>query len=250
MWIDTRPPTSDTNSSPNYGSYEDFITTFNENYKPTDTRRTAMDQLDSLKQGNLPANEFVTKFKLLARQAGLLGTTPGTASDPADMLLRSKFQGAMNQPLWLKISTEQAPPTTLEEWCTQAIVRDDQWRTAQRRTLNVRGFRAFGKGRPTTSTNRVTVNRLTPEQLEEARKKGLCFFCGVQGHRANDCPTKPARSKPKTLFKKKEGRKPSATQAFASIKNIVADMEPDQLEELEEQMNELDLSSIDNTNPF
>jgi hypothetical protein len=209
-----------------------------------------MDQLDTLKQGSMPANEFVTKFKLIARQAGLLGTTAGTANDPADMLLRAKFQSAMNQPLWLKISTEQTPPTTLEEWCTQAITRDDQWRTAQRRTLNVRGLRNFGKGKPTTSTNRVTVNRLTPEQLEEARKKGLCFFCGIQGHRANECPTKPARSKPKTLFKKKEARKPSATQAFASIKNIVAGMEPDQLEELEEQMNELDLSSIDNTNPF
>jgi hypothetical protein len=137
MWIDSRPPTSDTNSAPAYGTYNDFITTFNENYKPTDTRRTAMDQLDMLKQGSMPANEFVTKFKLIARQAGLLGTTPGTATDPADMLLRAKFQSAMNQPLWLKISTEQTPPTTLEEWCTQAITRDDQWRTAQRRTLNV-----------------------------------------------------------------------------------------------------------------
>jgi hypothetical protein len=66
MWIDARPPTSETNSTPAYGTYEDFITAFNENYKPTDTRQTAMDQLDSLKQGSLPANEFVTKFKLLA----------------------------------------------------------------------------------------------------------------------------------------------------------------------------------------
>jgi hypothetical protein len=137
MWIDSRPPTSDTNSAPSYGTYNDFVTTFNENYKPTDTRRTAMDRLNTLKQGSMPANEFVTKFKLVAREAGLLGTTPGTANDPTDMLLRSKFQSAMNQALWLKIGTEQSPPTTLEEWCTQAITRDDQWRTAQRRTLNL-----------------------------------------------------------------------------------------------------------------
>jgi hypothetical protein len=100
---------------------------FDQNYKPTDAGRMAMDWLDVLKQGSLPANEFVTKFKLLAREAKLLGTTPGTVDDPANMLLRSKFQSAMNQALWLKIGTEQNLPTTLEEWCTQAITRDDQW---------------------------------------------------------------------------------------------------------------------------
>jgi hypothetical protein len=66
MWLDSRPPTSDTDSTPFMGSYDDFITVFDQNYKPTDDKRTVMDQLDMLKQGSMPANEFVTKFKLLA----------------------------------------------------------------------------------------------------------------------------------------------------------------------------------------
>jgi hypothetical protein len=77
----------------------------------------------------------------------------------------------------------------------------------------------------------------------------LCFVCNTQGHRAADCPKKTNRPRTTRPFKKKEDKKTMATQAFAHIKKLVADMEQDQFEELAEQMNELELP-IDNQDPF
>jgi hypothetical protein len=107
-----------------------------------------MDKIDTLYRGNMKANEFVTKFKLLAREAGIPGTTPPTSpEDIADTLLRDKFQKQMNLKLWQKLMEDASPPTTFAEWCNRVITRDDQWRTAIRRQPNFQAFRGAGRGK-------------------------------------------------------------------------------------------------------
>jgi hypothetical protein len=74
-------------------------------------------------------------------------------------------------------------------------------------------------------------------------QKGLCFYCGAQGHRAIDCPQK--KNRPKKPFKKQEGPKPNTKEAFSHIKKLVAELEQDQFEELAERMNKLGLPTDD-----
>jgi hypothetical protein len=70
-----------TDPTVDYGTLDQFLQLFASNYKPTNQRRLSMDKLDSLQQGNMKANEFVTKFKLLTREAGILGATPPTSAE-------------------------------------------------------------------------------------------------------------------------------------------------------------------------
>jgi len=54
--------------------------------------------------------------------------------------------------------------------------------------------------------NRPTYRRLTPEERDRRMRSNLCLYCGAAGHRAADCPTRPAR--PSRL---------AATDGFAPI---------------------------------
>jgi len=41
--------------------------------------------------------------------------------------------------------------------------------------------------------NRPVYRRLTPEERDRRMRANLCLYCGTAGHRAIDCPTRPAR---------------------------------------------------------
>jgi hypothetical protein len=239
-WFESKPPRSATDPSVDYGTFDQFLQLFASNYKPTDQRRLSMDKLDSLQQGSMKANEFVTKFKLLAREAGILGATPPTSADDiADTLLRDRFQKQMNTRLWQKLMEDASPPTTFAEWCDRAIARDDQWHTAIRRQPNFQAFRGAGRGRG-PPINNVSIRRLTDEQYKEAMAKGTCFYCQGQGHIARECPKKKNQPRKKPFQKKPVG-KLNPKEAFSHIKQIISDMDQDEYEEFSEQMNQLNL---------
>jgi hypothetical protein len=74
------------------GALEEFKTAFKDTYEPLNLAQESMDQLMRLKQGSSPAEEFVTKFRMLARQAGLTIDPAATATDSSDKQLRELFQ--------------------------------------------------------------------------------------------------------------------------------------------------------------
>ncbi len=39
-----------------------------------------------------------------------------------------------------------------------------------------------------------TRGKLTPEQRTERLKKGLCLYCGKEGHKVDTCPSRPSGS--------------------------------------------------------
>jgi hypothetical protein len=106
------------------GALEEFKTAFQNTYEPLNLAQESMDQLMRLKQGSSPAEEFVTKFRMLARQAGLTIDPAATAQDSSDKQLRELFQRAINQSLFDRISLEPNQPTNLEEWFQTVIKRD------------------------------------------------------------------------------------------------------------------------------
>ena len=56
--------------------YGAFITLLKEAFKPVDKTSEAMNKLCMIREGNRPAEELVTEFRLLARQANLGQTSP------------------------------------------------------------------------------------------------------------------------------------------------------------------------------
>jgi hypothetical protein len=115
------------------GALEEFRTAFKDTYEPLNLAQESMDQLMKLRQGNSPAKEFVTKFRMLARQARLTIDPSATTADSSDRQLRELFQRAINQSLFDRIALEPTQPANLEEWFQIVIKRDLLWRTHKSR---------------------------------------------------------------------------------------------------------------------
>ena len=54
--------------------------------------------------------------------------------------------------------------------------------------------------------DRVKVGALTKAEVEEYRRKGLCFYCKEQGHMKNQCPKRS----------KKQSKEPTKVQAVSA----------------------------------
>ena len=75
--------------------------------------------------------------------------------------------------------------------------------------------------------NTMDVKKLTTEECEKHMLENRCFNCHKIGHRAKDC-----RSKPDNDQTKFNGIKKTATTARVMIRNLVADMDDKDKEEL------------------
>ena len=73
----------------------------------------------------------------------------------------------------------------------------------------------------------MDIDRLTTEEREKHMQENWCFNCHKIGHRAKDCRSKPSNNQ--TKF---NGIKKTATTARAMIRNLVADMDDKDKEEL------------------
>src|ERR1700678_3211826 len=77
--------------------------------------------------------------------------------------------------------------------------------------------------------NAMDVDRLSTNKQTEHMAKGRCFGCDEIGHLVRDCPKK--ERKPNQNF---GGYKKTAKTARAQIRNLIADMEPEEKEKLYE----------------
>ena len=108
---------------PGYGV---FITLLKEVFKPADKTGKAMNKLHTIRQGNRPAEELVTEFRLLAGQANLRQTSP---SDHLHLI--RLFCDALNPPLAKRIMNADEVPTMITKWFEKAIQYDSNFWMAQ-----------------------------------------------------------------------------------------------------------------------
>jgi hypothetical protein len=222
------------------GSYAEFEEAFKATYEPLDLAQEAMDRLMNLKQGDSPAEEFVTKFRMLARQAGLTINPNATPTDSSDRQLRELFQRAINTSLYNRISLEPTQPTNLEEWFQIVIKRDLLWRTLKSRR-DIFGGKKLPERRTivraTTSRsarppNSPSMNKLTPKERQYLIDNNGCFKCRKIGHFAGDCkkyePTKTDKPSGPTFSK---ARKPNQKFSPTSIRALVAELKENEYEE-------------------
>lgn len=187
-----------TNRQINYGTFADFLTQVNKDFKPIDKERDAMDKLGWLKQGNRDVEEYVTDFTSLARDAGLEMTSK---SDNKHMI--KIFRVGLNPKLANRILFRDNVPTTLQGWINKVIQFDVNFRNSMAdigKPLNRKGNKdKFGKFTPNWKNknnnnkrdpNAMDVDSLTTKEQSEIIRKGLCFKCREPGHLARDCKKK------------------------------------------------------------
>ena len=112
------------------------------------------------------------------------------------------------------------PPTTIDEWIKKALTLDMQYRMTmevinrrmaegkpkkEERSGNTRWTSYFDrKPKAEKDPNAMDVDAMTTEKRATLMKKGLCFICEEQGHRAQDHKSGEWKGKKKEFIPQKK----------------------------------------------
>lgn len=200
-----------------WDSWNEFLEKFKSQFMMTDEAGTALKKLQGLKMKST-ADEYVAKFKLLAREAKVT----------EDTMLKALFMQGLKPSLleWLG-NRDAGVPATADELMKVIQDKDTLWRQMhslpihknpfqwQQRTqsrwqnqqqyqnqnrdeymgepMEIDAIQGRG-GRPEQGQQigqmRGPDGRLTPEEQDRRRRLGLCYFCAGENHMAINCPAK------------------------------------------------------------
>ncbi|EIW73823.1 hypothetical protein CONPUDRAFT_78480 [Coniophora puteana RWD-64-598 SS2] len=181
-----------------WGTYDDFQQEFWQAFTAHDTQNAARLKLQTLKQANIPnknIDTFISEFQMASTESGITD----------ENALIDWFAMGLLAPISKAILNRESPPATLAGWI-QAAAKTS---TNQRRLISLisgstpvyarnNGFtsQSNNNNRNNSHTNYkpardpmamdIDAVRLTKEQEQEHRQKGLCFKCHKQGHMQND----------------------------------------------------------------
>ena len=167
------------------------------------------------------AEQVVTEFKQLTRQAGLM-----TRSTFNSIHLIGLFQKALNYSLAHKIMFGEVIPRTIDDWFEKVIWFDTNYQEVtaifgQNRKNDTKVMsRSWYRPAEKKDPNVMDVDTLTFEERQTLIKQGKCFKCRKMGHRAADCPDKIDRK-----GKKKEDpqKVDLVKNAFTTIRALTKD---------------------------
>ncbi len=188
--------------------FQAFLKEFREHFGEPDKAAAAARKLEKLVQTG-PASHYAATFREILVHL--------------DMTEESKkiaFKKGLKREVLYLLTGSDAPMKTLDDLIKQTIAADN--RLFEFRRLHGAPPGASSSNTPSTSkpsstpapkSSAATSNpsasattsnsdafrpKLTDEQRAERRAKNLCLYCGAEGHKIADCPTRPASGKAET----------------------------------------------------
>jgi hypothetical protein len=183
------------NNDPVLANFEQFISALRARFDDPHRQRTASSRLQAITQGRRPVSSFATEFQLLLADAGCDNT--------AAMHI---FKGGLNGDV-KNLLLSLPEPTDLQTLILQAISCDErihQRRIEQRlphrfhgHTTPVNNASSSGSESPmqldSTTSKQLQEQvgrhrpRLDPSERHRRLEKGLCLYCGEEGHVVASC---------------------------------------------------------------
>lgn len=159
---------------PEYGTWKEFKAQIRREFEHAAQEIQSRFDLDSFRQGNMNATDYVTKFKILISKGKIKGNNAKVTF----------FQKGLNPALRTKIYSTFPLPVSFEEWCERATAMDAQWRASNASTSGNRGRSSNWRNR--SNTTQVRAVNLSFQERQKYIKEGRCFRCDQIGHRAAD----------------------------------------------------------------
>lgn len=231
----------------NLGTYTNFTLLLHEAFDPYDTPGDALEDMKELRMDSSKdsIDEHIAKFKILLSSSKL---------DKDSLAVIDMFRSTLPIPLQSKLLDAERPPRTFDEWCTRASISHNNWVRMKKITARTRMKNENGKKKENESSqqkkwtfskkdpNAMDIDALTTEKRAEYMKKGLCFICGRQGHRASEHlkdDKKMTTTTTNVIASSSQQRKMNGKELHAHIRALAAQMDEGEkdtfLKEAEEQ---------------
>jgi len=110
-----------------YETVEDFLTSLRKEFGGGEEELVKAAELRKLEQGGRMMEEFVQKFKRVARGSGYEGRP-----------LIEEFKRGMNGGIWRKLIEAENLPASIEQWYRRATALDRNWRESRREEERLR----------------------------------------------------------------------------------------------------------------
>jgi len=196
--------------SPILNNFEAFVEAFTEAFGEHDKARWATTKIRSLRQGTRSVSVYASDFRQLACDINW----------DEEALMSQFYWGLRDDVKDLLLSLPD--PQTLNEAISQAVKcdnrlfqrRQDQRSRQQPTRYNANMTANNSNSHLETEDMQIDAARfkpLTPEEKKRRMEKGLCLYCGEEGHKVGSCPKKQNRSTIKTrsaVIQENEGAQP------------------------------------------
>jgi hypothetical protein len=199
-------------------------------------QQKALSQLNKIKQGARPFNEFLNEFNRLILEAEGWGW--------ADVIKKGYLKAAIATAL-VRGTVGMKEEQSYEEYCSQLRMVSDQ--LAEVKELSARGdwWRQKSGGHSseavqapadsmeweaTTATATAPMMKkesrwASREEIERRRKQGLCLRCGRDGHMVRDCHAKLAKGEKKKALVTAAGKTKRTETRNVEVKETSSESE-------------------------
>jgi hypothetical protein len=175
-----------------------FIEDFTSYFGDAHAQRSAQVALTRLRQGRGPATTYASRFRRVAVDTGF-----------DNQALMDRFRSGLKENVKDALALALDEPKTLEELIRLAIKIDNRLferetekaQNDQTLTKYSRRFESqdFGPAPMDIDASVAKVKKLNHVEKQRRLKEGLCFYCGLPGHRANQCNQKKPTKKPAAI---------------------------------------------------
>jgi Retrotransposon gag protein len=173
------------------GNWEKFVQDFEKRFQPNDDKRSALLELEGLRQGNdiQSAHKLVTKFQEVFPRTGL---------SEQDAIVRLTNKLHTDDQMWLLTNQlgSAEEPKTLDELCARIINNEFTMRTRpaqmKKGTSSYSSPPAFTSAPVDPYAMQVDASRTPGRSRDEFTRvmQGRCYGCGLKTHLKRDCQYK------------------------------------------------------------